>query len=113
MGFSLGDLILSATLFANAVAILNDERFLKKCLCPLSSSFSFPFNLTTPFSHAHADGWGYVPGDVPDGSMKSKIVFLLYSIRTVIRSLSHPLTFSLVNARTTHLCPLTQSRCSS
>ena len=32
MGFSLGDLILSATLIANAVAILNDERFLKKCL---------------------------------------------------------------------------------
>lgn len=37
MGFSLGDLILSATLIANAVAILNDERFLKKCLRPLTS----------------------------------------------------------------------------
>lgn len=46
MGFSLGDLILSATLIANAVAILNDERFLKKCLC-----LFFPLSCFPPCSH--------------------------------------------------------------
>jgi len=61
MVFSLSGIILSCILFANAIAILNDERFLKKY------------------------GWGYVPGDIPDDSIKGKLVYLLYSIRTVIR----------------------------
>ena len=60
-----------------------------------------------------ADGWGYVPGDVPDGSMKSKIVFLLYSVRTVIRSLHHhpPTRTQRPPLLTSDSAP--QSRCSS
>lgn len=49
MGFSLGDLILSATLIANAVAILNDERFLKKCLLFFSFSFQSVSQLLSLF----------------------------------------------------------------
>jgi hypothetical protein len=33
MGFSLGDMFLSALLFTNAAAILHEKRFLNQCAC--------------------------------------------------------------------------------
>jgi len=61
MGFTLGVLIEAVLLFVNALAILNEERFLR----PL--------------------GWANVPGELNDDSPKDKIVNLLHSVRFLLR----------------------------
>jgi hypothetical protein len=61
MPLSLGSLIEAVLLFVNALAILNEERFLRKV------------------------GWGYVQGEPLEDSVKGKIIHLLYSIRFLLR----------------------------
>jgi len=64
MGFSLGDLLFAALFFVNAIAILNEQRFLARI------------------------GWGTTP-DVgfapPSASVKSKVINLISSVQTLLR----------------------------
>ncbi|KAL6058711.1 Immediate early response 3-interacting protein 1 [Balamuthia mandrillaris] len=62
MAFTLGTLIEAALLFINALAILNEERFLR----PI--------------------GWAYSPGEAAEeDSIKEKLIHLLHSIRFLLR----------------------------
>jgi len=62
MAFTLGVLIESFVLFINALAILNEERFLK----PI--------------------GWGYRnPSDMDQDSIKDKIIVFLNAVRMLMR----------------------------
>jgi len=62
MGFSLWTMIEATILFVNALAILNEERFLKKV------------------------GWGYQPpNSMEQQTVKEKIVTLLNAVRMLMR----------------------------
>jgi Yos1-like len=78
MGFSLGSLFISVVLLLNAGAILNEERFLKKCTLLSMEIYFF-----------QADGWHRNsgarnefgdPGE-PKESFKTQMIELLYFTR--------------------------------
>ncbi|KAH3761535.1 immediate early response 3-interacting protein 1 [Pelomyxa schiedti] len=59
--FSLSGLVLSSVLFLNALAILSEDRFLKRI------------------------GWGYTPEKMMGSSAKDKIISLLHAVRLLMR----------------------------
>jgi len=61
MGLSLGSLLLATILFLNALAILNEERFLKRI------------------------GWGYEENLSEPPSVKKQLINLLYATRVLLR----------------------------
>lgn len=61
MGLSIGSLLVASILFANGLAILNEDRFLKKV------------------------GWGYEENLSEPPSLKKQVINLLYAVRVLLR----------------------------
>jgi hypothetical protein len=61
MGFGLGSLFLASIFMLNGLAILNEERFLKRI------------------------GWGYEENLSSEPSFKKQVINLLYAVRVLLR----------------------------
>lgn len=95
MVLSLYGLLKSALLIVNAIAILNEDRLLRKCkfkfilIAPIFIANSTPTKLTTIFFPLPADGWARnqisnFPG-APDDGFKMRALNLIYSVQTVMK----------------------------
>ncbi|KAL6052200.1 Immediate early response 3-interacting protein 1 [Balamuthia mandrillaris] len=83
MAFTLGTLIEAALLFINALAILNEERFLRPST---KHAVSLPRYYFDSFETGLDVGWAYSPGEAAEeDSIKEKLIHLLHSIRFLLR----------------------------
>ncbi len=89
MVLSLGRLVWTSILFTNAVAILNEERFLSKStLLPSRAALA---NATRAVGWGRGsvdggDGFGPQAGGGGGGSVKRQLVTLISAVRTLLRS---------------------------
>jgi hypothetical protein len=82
MALGLWDFALASLMFINAVAILNEERFLARCTYHL---ITFPNQWVVGWSKAQAEAGSYGM-DPRNGSVKLKLVNLMSAVRTLMRS---------------------------
>jgi hypothetical protein len=81
MGFSLYSLIEAALLFVNAVAILNEQRFLSRCKLIISQYSVCHFIIVSDSNQ----NYPVVDGYQNPGGAKQQLLTLIRSVRTVMR----------------------------
>ena len=85
MVLSIYGLFISITLFVNALSVLDEGRFLRKCLCIPTFYFvnKTSLRITKHLFPINKDGFGYKQSKMGESDLKDKIIPILDACRVL------------------------------